>query len=617
MRAAHTMLMLLLFSSMAAAFSIDDYQNNVKVNTDGSISVYEKITFDLDQQYNEGFRSIRKEDFSVLTDIKVGGVLVNGETVPFGLQRSGDQAEIVWEKTFVGKNVVELEYTIANRVFLYNDFAQLCYEHFGANWQIPAANFSARTTLPSAAANKTMHFEIFSNKNGSANVDNLTIIANIADVPPGNYVGGCYLFDRESVFSRNIIDAFAYEILKTERELFGSNPILTPEKPYLEWICFPLFLLSGLLALGLYLREGGRPRLPETILPPDKEEPAVVTALVRNNYDTKELTAATIIDLINRGVVDIVELEKSGPKTAEMKKERTILMLKKKPADLRDYEKSVIDFVFGDKLEVDLDAEMERYSSIKNKEDASVEFIVKRVDKFKEEFPGMIKNRLSRNFEMSALSDSAPKRKVTSLVSVVIALMFLAFFFLGSLVSGGIEWYIQHREYARLEVIVISTVLFFGCTTYAIFVHLKPRIPENRVNRHIYSRWDAFYRGLKSSRIKHYPPASAVIWGEILVYATALGLADKVKSHLSELSVLDPKIAGRMDSMNRVSIVTMNYYGSAIALSNLSAFGNRSGAVSSGDTGRHGGFSSFSSGGWSSGGGGGFSGGSSGGGGFR
>ncbi len=112
---------------------------------------------------------------------------------------------------------------------------------------------------------------------------------------------------------------------------------------------------------------------------------------------------------------------------------------------------------------------------------------------------------------------------------------------------------------------------------------------------------------IKASRLKEYPPASAVIWDDIIVYATVLGLAEKVEKHLSELKAFDIRKIERIDKV-RTSVFT--YYVAAHSVSNLSKYGRRSGPRSSG------GFSSASSGGWS-GGGGGFSGGSSGGGGFR
>ena len=598
------------------AFSITDYQNNVIVKEDGSINVYEKMTFYLEQEYNEGYRSIRKEDFNSLSDITLHSAKVNGAAVTAYTQMNGEKAEVVWKKTYAGTNVVELNYTIKDRVQLYNDFAKLCFEHYGADWSASASKFTAMTTLPAKSAGKTMHFEVYSTKQGTAYIDNLTVTIEMDSVPAGNYVGACYLFDRDSVNTSNIVDASAYSILKSERELYGSKTIIEAEKPNLEFCCFPAFIISLVMAFSFYLKQRSRPpSLPESILPPGKEEPAVVSALVRNAYDTKELLSATIISLISRGIIDIVELEKKdADKGAEIKRERTILMLKKEPAGLKDYERTVISFIFGTEKEVDLDAKMAECNKIKSKSEAGKSPDVKALKAFNDMFPSQTES-LFTDPEVKSLSASAESRK-SSVVGIAFisffALIFMSSFFDISISIDSIGWYFQHGETLLLVLIVFSAIATAFLLAYPVLVYIRPKAPKSPQNQELYSKWDAFYRGLKASKIKEYPPASAVIWGEILTYATALGLAKKVETHLSEL---DAVLAKRIERIDYVGARTVVYYTSAMSLSNLATYGNRQGVVRS--SGSHGGFSSYSSGGWSSGGGGGFSGGSSGGGGFR
>ncbi len=606
MRGIYSLFTLLLLVASASAFSILDYQSEVTVREDGSLHVYEKMTFDLDQEYSEGYRSIRKEDFGTLSDITVGEVKVNGATVPYETVMNGDQAEIVWKKTYEGENVVELGYTISDRVQLYNDFAKVCFEHYGANWPVAAREFSARTTLPPRSADKTMHFEVYSAEEGDAYVDNLTIVIEIGYVPSGNYVGGCYLFDRDSVETDNTVDASAYAILREEREIYGSKPMLEPEVPMLEYFCVPAFLIAAFVAFTMFSKERKRPNKPEAILPPGKEEPIVVSSLVRNEYKMKELVAATIVDLINRNVIDIIELEKEGAGGPELKKERTILTLKKRPDNLKDYEKSVLDFIFAEGKEVDLDRMMKEYDKVKGQGAAKKMPVVKAVQKFNTDFKKQVKALLI-NDEVEELSKAAKDR--FGMVIGTVGTFGMFFLCLAvSILSVDLEWYILHGESLLLAIIVTSLAGFLLCAAYSVLMLLRPAIPKNQTNLLAYGKWDAFYRGLKASRIKEYPPASAVIWGDILKYATALGLADKVKRHLSEL---DSALAHRVEVIDDVAIVSMAYYSSAVSIRNLSRYGNRSGPRS-----RSGGFSSSSSGGWSSGGGG-FSGGSSGGGGFR
>jgi len=601
---------ILLLVACVNAFSILSYDTNTTVKHDGSLRIKETMRFDLEQEFNEGFRSIRSQDFATISDINVQSVQVNGQPVPFVLQMNGDKAEIVWKKTFAGSNIVELDYSIKNRVQLYDDFAKVCYEHYGANWAVPAQKFHSEMILPPGSAGKDMHFEVYSSKKGNAFISNLSIIIDMDNVPSGNYIGGCYLFSRDSVQTNKIVNGSALAILKNERQAYGSESILGPPEPlpYAEICCVPAFLLSGLLALVIYFKEKKRPRLAESILPPEKEEPAIVSALVRNEVHNKELVAATILDLINRNIIDIVELEKAGEKTEEIKRERTILMLKKRPKDLKDYENSVLDLIFSDANEVDLDAKMAQYDTIKSKADAESSQLYQAVKKFNTDFPSRI-DALFSDPEIKSLRNAKMTR-----IGIGGFSLFLGFIFV--IASCGVLsyslGYFTSGKWLESAIVLITFPLTYAFIIYSLYSYWRhPALPKNNLEK--YGKWDAFYRGLKSSRIKEYPPASAVIWGDILVYATALGMADKVKAHLSELSSLDPKIAARMDSMDHVALRTITFYSSMRALHNLGTYGNRTGPVS-----RTGGFSSHSSGGWSSGGGGGFSGGGhSGGGGFR
>jgi len=606
---AKALLVILLLIATINAFSILSYNTDATVQHDGSLRISERMAFDLEQAYSEGFRSIRSQDFGTLSDITVHGVKVNGQSVPYALQMNGNNAEIVWKKTYAGNNAVELDYSIRNRVQLYDDFAKVCYEHYGANWQVPAQKFRSAMALPQGAAGKDMHFEVYSSKKGDAYVSGLSIVIEMDNVPSGNYIGGCYLFAKDSVQTSNKVSGSALAILKNEREAYGSQGVLgaSGNVDYAECCCLPAFLIAAAVGLAFFLNETKRPRLPESILPPGKEEPAIVSALVRNEVHNKELTAATILDLINRNIIDIVELEKAGEKGEEIKRERTILMLKKRPDGLRDYENSVLDLIFADGNEVDLDARMAQYDAIRTKADAEASPLYQAVKKFNTEFPARV-DALFTDPEIKGLKDAKEKRTAAS--GTVIFLGFIFVIGTCAVIANSFD-YLSSGRLLQFATVMVTFPLTYAFIGYSLYTYQRPAVPKNNLDR--YGKWDAFYRGLKSSRIKEYPPASAVIWGDILVYAAALGLADKVKGHLSELASLDPKIASRMDSMDRVALRTMTYYSSVHALHNLAKYGNRSGI-----RGGHGGFSSRSTGGWSSGGGGGFSGGGhSGGGGFR
>ncbi|MEM4272634.1 MAG: DUF2207 domain-containing protein, partial [Candidatus Bilamarchaeaceae archaeon] len=155
----------LLLFSLAFPFSIDSYKSEAEVQGNGDLLIRETMVFSLEQAYSEGYRSIRPQDFgSSLNNIVIHSVKVNGQPVEYTKQMNGENAEIVWKKTFVGTNTVELFYTLKDRVELWDDYAKVCFEHYGANWPVPAASFYSSMKMPEAARGKTLHFEIYSAK---------------------------------------------------------------------------------------------------------------------------------------------------------------------------------------------------------------------------------------------------------------------------------------------------------------------------------------------------------------------------------------------------------------------------------------------------------------------
>ncbi len=594
------LLSLLILFSFVHAFSIESYETSSQVLTNGDLNIYEKMVFDLDEVYSEGYRSIRPEDFHSLSSITVHSAKLNGKDVSYEAVMNGPYAEIIWKKTVLGANLVELNYTIEDRVELYDDFARVCYEHYGANWPVSAQTFVSRMTLPGETRGITMHFEVYSDKKGDAYIDDLTVVIEIDNVPSGNYVGGCYLFFKGAVNTTKRVSGSAYEILQEEREFYGSESILEPEIDPLFCISplFIFFLIFLFSSLAVYKKNKKKLHYPANILPPEKEEPSVVSVLMRNELDKKDIMAATILQLISKGVLDIVELEKKGKKSAELKKERTILILKKKDAKLKHHEKTMIQMLFEGGNEVDLDAMAEKFEKIKTKKDAQKLNVVTKLKEFNDQMEKLVKSRGLMDF-----MTKGPEKRTSIIIMIIISIMvacpFSMFFFeLASVLFAD-------ENFIAFSVFIGSMLGILLSMIYMFASYMQPEAPEKMKQK--FAKWAAFMSAIKASRLKEYPPASAVIWDDIIVYATVLGLAEKVEKHLSELKAFDIRKIERIDKV-RTSVFT--YYVAAHSVSNLSKYGRRSGPRSSG------GFSSASSGGWS-GGGGGFSGGSSGGGGFR
>ncbi len=596
---------LLLLFSFAFSFTIESYNTDAEVQHNGDLRVQETMVFTLDEAYDEGYRSIRPEDYGSLSNLVVHSVKVNGQPANYYTQEYEGKAEIVWTETFSGINKVELEYTLKDRVELWDDYAKLCFEHYGANWAVPAKIFHATMTMPEASRNKDLHFEIYSEKKGDAYTDDLSVVVEMNNVPSGNYIGGCYLFARDSVNTTNTVNGSAFAILDEEREIYGSESIVSPEDsfPCAPCVC-PVFLVFLAVAGYMYTKQPRFRKLPETIMPPSNEPPAAVSAIIRNFYDDKEILAATILELISKGAIDIMELEKNGYTGQEIKRERTILFRRTTSKKLKPYEQTVIDLVFedGKKKEVDLDALAEEFKEISGKGAASKTSIPRKMDLFKKQ----VKEEVKKKGLSDYMNKGKNKMQTAFGISFFLAMVVGCFFI--SLLPGAFDfllYLIEMQDYVYAGALLIGISGIALTSLSVVYLYLQPEIPSGKKKE--FARWDAFSRAVKSSSLREEPPSSALIWGEILAYATALGLAGKVKRHLSELDDLVAKKVEKLDSVRTSAYV---FYSSAWGVRNLSKYGNRSGSRSSG-------FSGGSSGGWSSGGGGFSGGGFSGGGGFR
>jgi len=560
--------------------------------------------------YEEGYRSIRREDYDTLDSIIIDSVTVNGQAVDFYKQLNGDNAEIVWKRTYHGDNIIELNYTLRQRVELWDDYARICYEHFGANWPVQAGLLEARMTLPEASRGKNMHYQIYSAKLGNTYIDDLTIVTTLDNVPSGNYVGGCYLFARESINATGndllVVPQSAMAILKEERRSPDSIEFIAPEKPapldlYLAIIFIPLAVLCL-----LFLKNRDGLKYPENLLPPSNSSPVAVTALVRNELPEKDLLAATILDLVKRGNIDMVELEKPGEEAARIKRERTILLLRKEEG-LKPHERAVVELIFdNDKKEVDLDQYAKDLKNLRSARAARATNIEKKLKKFRDEIQLVPMGK--------GLHTACEDRSLRTALAAIVG-SFLFFLFI-SFLSPQVYFLKYHLSMGNsLNAIAFSLGLVadLGAVAYVLFRFMAPQPPKGSEDD--YERWKAFERAVRSSRIKEYPPSSVVIWENILVYATALGAADRVKDHLSELDTI---LADRISRFDDLRLSSYSFASSAIYASSVSKYGDWGGSGGRSGGSSFGGFSSFSSGGWSMGGGGGFSGGGfSGGGGFR
>jgi uncharacterized membrane protein len=168
-------------------------------------------------------------------------------------------------------------------------------------------------------------------------------------------------------------------------------------------------------------------------------------------------------------------------------------------------------------------------------------------------------------------------------------------FGIGALVVAGIVFYFNFMAPpanpipASFYTVIASIILgIAGIISLALPQKVGGRWTQEGVD--FDAQWNGFKRYIQDfSQMKEYPPESVVVWNHYLVYATALGVADKVKK-VMELSL-------SKDQLETSNLYLFHYYGGYVVLSSGLSTGMSTATSDSGGSGGVGGVGGGSGGG--------------------
>jgi hypothetical protein len=405
MRWIFFLLLFLLVPLAHAEFQVNSYDAKAILMQDGSLSIHETIKYETDVHPDEMFYSIPDEYYSDLSDIQVNSIFVNGEETNYTIYDYEELVGIVWPGVPRGENTVEINYSLKNRAVEYDDYILACWSHFASGRAGDSTHMFDFLFALYYTEEDMVEYKINDSKEGTINVYDKGVKGEYTFLKFPDHVSGCYIFEKGGVNASRHESGSALDAL--EEADMSRNRTFTPfHRDKLELFCLPILLISFISAYIMYKREKKRPHLAENILPPGSEEPAVVAALVKNDFRFDDLVAATILDLISKGIIGIVELEKD-PANVDPDKEHTILFLKKKNAKVKDHERTLLDFIFSEGDKVDLDKRLEDYKksyfNAPNK-------LIKPLNKFNREFWPQVQKLLENNGVYKMFLDGERRR---------------------------------------------------------------------------------------------------------------------------------------------------------------------------------------------------------------
>ncbi len=316
-------------SVFASDFSIPDIRLDVNISEDGMVQIDEYQTFRFDGSFSWVEYRLPKEGFTEIRNIRVSGngkSYINENTEePGTFQVSESDNHVIITVHFEAEDEARrfmFSYQLTDAVSVGSEWTDFFWTYLSPDRDRPTETFHADILLPHAVPVDSLY-------SWSRGVEpevqfhpgQISITAT--DIPTGETLISRVLFPT-SVFDRNLVsvsdpdlsleqirqDEEAYIQRQREREEHAEfYASITPGVTLvISAVSFGLFIL-------LYLKFGKRYTTKtistrETVVIPDRIQPALIGRLMMGRYTTVQHFTATLFDLARRGWYTIHEKEK-------------------------------------------------------------------------------------------------------------------------------------------------------------------------------------------------------------------------------------------------------------------------------------------------------------------
>lgn len=568
-----------IYAGTAYPMSID---MKAKVQSNGSMNVVESIVYNMQGQLNGTYRDILLTgeygaSKIVVNSVRVDGkyylynsyTLSNGADGEYNINNiSGGKQIKVFMPSSDETRIVELDYTLYDVVTVYNDIAELYWNFIGDGWDNGIDSVDITIELPGDAGSNLKIFGHGPLNGNSQILDSKTAGFTVSNLASNTPVDARVLFPTSLVTtSKKVNEAKLDQILSEEQGLANeANAARTKAKAAI-YIIYAVSVVVFILPLITYSKfRKNRYKASFTgdyyrELPEDYG-PAIMNKCIGGKFyaaSSKDMLA-TLLDLVRRKYVTIEEYEIK--KFLGNKKDYKLNLVNQDLSQLNEQEKYFVEkmiFTFG-KTETTLEQiKKDNSSSTTSQRMAYADY-----NNWKEKIGEVaITKGVASNVKLTR-----QEKKWVWLSIVVGIICLLTMKIHGSPVIMGLGIVLV------LEYIIIITSMSSS-------KYLTEKGIEHK------AMWLAFKKFLLDfSNMKDYDEKSIVLWEHYLVYATGLGIAEKV---IKNLKIKFPTEFNENDvNMNTVVLAmclntdTYNSFNSSFNSFASTAFSNPSSGSGSG-----------------------------------
>lgn len=514
-------LIILTILCMPASFAVDgDYSlpsvvKDINITDDGTAIISENITYSITGTVNGVYRDVslsgnqRLENISVETPGYYNTLEVINSSGKTQLKVWLYKDEAKTQKVSDEDVSVIYHYNFIKGVKIYNDIAEFQYMSWGSDWdrgvdslitniQIPGSNMGVEmwnnppdiVTESTWTSDNTLH-TTYNDLNSNQNAEQRILI-------PKSYFKST---ENADVINKNAKEEIEQNQKDYQNSINNKNTVM--------------ILLSGLLVLlmfvpgVIYYKYGREPKIDykadyESQLPTN-DSPIFINMMVNGNVGESDLNGfqATLLNLVDEGYYKIISNNDN---------DTIIKTSSKDTSNLKQYELDVINYL-------DRYADRNRNISFKKiGEGDALDF-----SKFMNAWEIDV-NREVNSQKISGLFNDEGNSiiSLSSALSIIFAIfVIIAMFVFDTGVYAWMPLLLSLSLIVELIIVLNMSNTFMGQWTVE--------------GKEFHDKWKNFERYIKDySLIKEYPPASVQVWGKYLVYATALGCADKVSKNMKK-----------------------------------------------------------------------------------
>ncbi|NIO28032.1 MAG: DUF2207 domain-containing protein [Candidatus Latescibacteria bacterium] len=369
-----------LSHAVAKSYSVPDIRVKAEARPDGEMLVEEQITYHFSGSFSFAYRDIplkRGESVSDVVISEAGRPFIDTtgkQPGTFSVTKSGNNVRVTWY--FGAKNearTFKLEYKISGVIQRYSDVAVLYYKFIGDDWDRPIGNVAVRVYAPQGASISNVRAWAHGPLHGTVDIQADGVVhfgvqplpartfwegrivypsAIFREMPEQDLAMRARIFEEESRWAEE-----ANRRREAHQRYLEEQAVRRERQRALAGRLSPVGWILGLAGLAMWFvlfRRHGKPHdvksraVPGEI--PSDHPPAIVSCLMFNRNVGASAIVATLLDLANRGYVEIEETthEKKSWFGGLRKETDYRFVTGQKPiSELEAYEKDLLDFLLN------------------------------------------------------------------------------------------------------------------------------------------------------------------------------------------------------------------------------------------------------------------------------